>query len=110
MKFNDYQKKSRATAAYPKIGGHGFLYPAIGLAGEAGELMNKVQKVFRDDNSKMTKEKKEEITGELGDILWYAAQLATELGISLADIAKGNMKKLQSRKKRGAINGSGDLR
>lgn len=110
MRFNDYQKKSRKTAAYPKIGGHGFLYPAIGLAGEAGELMNKVQKVFRDDGSKLMKEKKEEIASELGDVLWYTAQLATELGISLADIAEGNMKKLQSRKKRGTINGSGDTR
>lgn len=110
MRFNDYQKKSRETAAYPKIAGHGFLYPAIGLAGEAGELMNKVQKVFRDDKEKVSKEKKEEIIGELGDILWYAAQLATELGVSLADVAKRNSEKLKSRKKRGRIGGSGDNR
>ena len=110
MRFNDYQKKSRATAAYPKIGGHGFLYSAIGLAGEVGELMNKVQKIFRDDRSMVTKEKKDEIKEELGDVLWFATQLATELGIPLADIAKGNIKKLQSRKKRGKIEGSGDNR
>ncbi|MBI3020247.1 MAG: nucleoside triphosphate pyrophosphohydrolase family protein [Parcubacteria group bacterium] len=110
MKFNDYQKKSRATAAYPKIGGHGFLYPVLGLAGEAGELMNKVQKIYRDDDSNLTKEKKQEIAEELGDVLWYAAQLATELGIPLADVAKGNIKKLHSRKKRGMIRGSGDNR
>ena len=110
MRFNDYQKKSRATAAYPKIGGHGFLYPAIGLAGEAGELMNKVQKIFRDDRSKVTKEKKDEMKEELGDVLWFATQLATELGIPLADVAKGNIEKLHSRKKRGVIGGSGDTR
>ena len=110
MRFNDYQKKSRATAAYPKIGGHGFLYPAIGLVGEAGELMNKVQKIFRDDRSKVTKEKKDEIKEELGDVLWYATQIATELGIPLADVAKGNIEKLKSRKKRGVIGGSGDTR
>lgn len=110
MHFNDYQKKSRKTATYPKIGGHGFLYPAIGLAGEAGELMNKVQKIFRDDRNKVTKEKKDEIKEELGDVLWFAAQLATELGIQLSDVAKGNMKKLESRRKRGVIKGNGDRR
>lgn len=110
MKFNDYQKKSRETAAYPKIGGHGFLYPAIGLAGEAGELMNKIQKIYRDDKNKLTEVKKKEVAEELGDVLWYAAQLATELGIPFAEVAKNNMKKLQSRKKREKIGGSGDNR
>jgi len=109
MRFDDYQKKSRETADYPKVT-RGFVYPIIGLAGETGELLNKVQKIFRDDKGRVTSQKKEEITKELGDVLWYVAQVATEFGLSLKDVAQDNLKKLASRKKRGHIHGSGDDR
>lgn len=109
MKFKDYQKESRKTAVYPNQGKN-FVYPTLGLAGEAGEVADKIKKVIRDKNGKLDKETVKEIEKELGDVLWYIAQLATELGLSLEEIAKENLKKLFSRKKRGKIQGSGDNR
>ena len=91
------------------IGEH-YVYLAMGLAGESGELINKVKKVFRDDGGKMTDEKKEAIKQELGDVLWYTAQLATALGFTLEDVAKSNLTKLSDRQKRDTIRGSGDER
>ncbi|MBI2049283.1 MAG: nucleoside triphosphate pyrophosphohydrolase family protein [Parcubacteria group bacterium] len=109
MRFNDYQKKSRETARYPKTL-RVLAYTAMGLAGETGELLNKVKKVFRDDKGKLSAEKKEEIAAELGDVLWYLSQIATDCGLSLKDVAQGNIKKLQDRKQRGTLHGSGDKR
>ncbi|OGZ12101.1 MAG: hypothetical protein A3D67_02450 [Candidatus Lloydbacteria bacterium RIFCSPHIGHO2_02_FULL_51_22] len=109
MKFDDYQKKAKVTALYPKIQ-KTFVYPVIGLAGEAGELLNKVKKIFRDDRGKITSTKKEEIAGELGDVLWYVAQIATEFHLSLKDVAQANIAKLKKRQKAGSLHGSGDAR
>ncbi|MFI5240901.1 MAG: nucleoside triphosphate pyrophosphohydrolase family protein [Microgenomates group bacterium] len=109
MDFNKYQKAAKKTAVYPNIGKN-FIYPAIGLMGETGEVANKVKKIIRDDKSKITKEKREELKAELGDVLWYIAQLSTELGLKLSDIAKYNLKKLASREVRAKIHGSGDNR
>ncbi len=109
MDFEYYQKKSRETAIY-KNKGNNFIYPTLGLAGETGEVAEKIKKVLRDDDGIMTKEKKEEIKKELGDILWYLSQLATELNLSLDKIAKFNLEKIFSRKKRGKLHGSGDDR
>ncbi|MDP3764744.1 MAG: nucleoside triphosphate pyrophosphohydrolase family protein [bacterium] len=111
MTFNEYQKKSRKTAVYPKSKYcDGIFYPTLGLVGEAGEVAEKVKKVLRDDNGIITKEKKEELKKELGDVLWYIAQIATDLKLSLEDIASDNLTKLASRHKRGKIKGSGDNR
>ncbi|OHA26608.1 MAG: hypothetical protein A3D52_00870 [Candidatus Taylorbacteria bacterium RIFCSPHIGHO2_02_FULL_44_36] len=109
MTFEEYQKKSRKTALYPKVG-TSFVYPTLGLAGEAGEVVEKVKKIFRDDNGKVTVSKKEEIKKELGDVLWYLSQVATEFGLSFAVIAKTNLDKLRSRVERGRLQGSGDNR
>ncbi len=109
MQFKDYQKKARKTAIYPKIG-KSFVYPALGLAGEAGEVAEKIKKLFRDKNGKAGKAEKEEIKKELGDVLWYIANLAHEFGFSLEDVAKTNLEKLYSRKRRSKIKGSGDNR
>ncbi len=109
MTFKDYQIKSKKTAFYPNQGNN-FIYPTLGLTGEAGEVSEKIKKVLRDDQGIVSKEKKEEIKKELGDVLWYISQLATELGISLDNIAKNNLIKLFSRKKRGKLKGSGDNR
>ena len=87
-----------------------YYYPALGLAGEAGEIANKVKKIMRDDNCILTDEKKEDLIGELGDVLWYLAALATELGIDLGEVAEKNIEKLFSRKERGKLGGSGDAR
>ncbi len=109
MDFSKYQKESRKTALYPDLG-EDFVYPALGVAGEAGEVVENVKKVLRDDGRKITTERKEAIKKEMGDLLWYLAQLATEFDIDLNDVAEENLKKLRSRKKRGTLHGDGDNR
>jgi NTP pyrophosphatase (non-canonical NTP hydrolase) len=109
MTFDEYQKQSRDTAIYPEIGER-FVYPALGLVNEAGEVAGKIKKIFRDEEGIVTPEKREDIKKELGDVMWYLAQIATEFDLSLKDIATHNLQKLQSRKARGTIGGSGDNR
>ena len=109
MEFNEYQKQSRTTAVYPNQGSN-FIYPVLGLAGESGEVAEKIKKVIRDKNGQIDDQTREEVAKELGDVLWYVAQLATELGLSLSDVAGNNLKKLFERKARGMIHGSGDNR
>jgi NTP pyrophosphatase (non-canonical NTP hydrolase) len=109
MTFEEYQQKSKETAIYPEVGNN-FIYPALGLVGEAGEVADKIKKIIRDDRYIITEEKRGELEKELGDVLWYLSQLSTELNLSLDKIAKSNIEKLQSRKERGVISGSGDNR
>jgi len=109
LDFIEYQKCSRKTAVYPDIGNN-LYYPALGLAGETGEVMNKIKKIMRDKIDIEDSNIKEMIESELGDILWYISNLATELNLSLDDIARKNLDKLMDRKKRGKIHGSGDNR
>jgi NTP pyrophosphatase (non-canonical NTP hydrolase) len=109
MTFDDYQKLSRATAIYPNKG-NDFVYPVLGLLGEAGELADKVKKVLRDQDGKLDEATKNELAQELGDTLWYAAQFASELKLSLEQVAEENIEKTQSRLTRGKLHGSGDDR
>ncbi len=109
MDFKTYQKLAHRTALYPKIG-KSFVYPVLGLGGEVGELLNKVKKIFRDKKGRLTKEAKLAIKGELGDILWYVAEIATAFNFSLEEVAKENIEKLKDRAKRGKIKGEGDKR
>lgn len=113
MEFKEYQEKSRKTAMYPKAGDT-FDYPILGLVAEAGEVADKIKKHIRDDHifkpSDMSTEQKTELAKELGDVLWYVAQLATELGADLDTIAAANIDKLYSRLERGKLGGSGDNR
>ncbi|MBU0620180.1 nucleoside triphosphate pyrophosphohydrolase family protein [Patescibacteria group bacterium] len=109
MTFNQYQTQSNKTAVYPDKGNN-FIYPTLGLAGEAGEVADKIKKVLRDQNGIINNLTKKEISKELGDVLWYVSQLATELNISLDQIAEDNIKKLSSRQSRGVLTGSGDER
>lgn len=113
MTFDEYQKKSRETAIYPNQG-ENFVYPALGLAGETGEVADKIKKIIRDENimspKLVSEEKREDMAKELGDILWYLSQFASEFNLSLSDIAERNIEKLQSRKERGVLGGSGDNR
>ena len=109
MNFNDYQEKSRKTAQYPSIGDP-IIYPALGLVNEAGEVAGKIKKIFRDKEGKINGDTKTALKAELGDVLWYLAQLATELNLSLEEIAEYNIDKLYSRLERGTIKGDGDER
>ena len=104
MKLNDYMSAARGYAMYPES--HALTYPALGLTGEAGEVADKVKKVIRDG----TEVPREEIAKEVGDVLWYLANLAWDLGIGLEEIAQMNLDKLADRKKRNVIGGSGDNR
>ena len=109
MDLNTYQQKARGTAIYPNMGNE-FTYPALGLAGEAGEIANKLKKVIRDNNGELTDRVRKDVADEIGDCLWYVAQLATEMGFTLGEIAQNNIDKLNSRKERGVLTGSGDNR
>lgn len=109
MNFSDYQTKSRRTAGYPAVG-HPVIYPTLGLVNEAGEVAGKIKKVFRDKDGQISAETREALKAELGDVLWYVAQVATELGLSLDEIAEQNIVKLYDRLERGKIRGDGDNR
>lgn len=109
MDFKEYQEKSRKTAKYPDVG-ENYIYPTLGLAGEAGEVAEKIKKVMRDKGGRVDDATREDIKKELGDVLWYITQLATELGISLDDVAESNIKKLYDRMDRGVLGGNGDNR
>ena len=108
MDLSDYQRRSRRTAEYPRDAW--LAYPALGLAGEAGEVAEHAKKAIRDDGGKVSDERRVAMTKELGDVLWYVAQLATELQLDLDEIAKQNLEKLLSRQQRGVLSGSGDDR
>lgn len=110
MKFSDYQQQATKTALYPKVAGHGWMYPALGLANEAGEVNGKLKKVIRDNNGVVDDERRKDIAKELGDVLWYLAQVATELEIDLDEVAEANIAKLASRQDRGVLGGDGDNR
>ncbi len=109
MDFKEYQDLSKKTAVY-KDDNDKFYYLLLGLCGESGEVAEKGKKIIRDMGKNLTEEKKKELEKELGDVLWYISQLATELGLNLDDLAKNNLDKLFSRNSRGALHGDGDNR
>jgi len=107
MEFNEYQKQARTTAIYAGFGNN-YIYPTLGLAGESGEVAEKIKKIIRDGDGVITGEQREELKKELGDVLWYIANLGVELGLEMDDIAQNNIAKLKSRQERGKLHGSGD--
>ncbi len=106
MDFDEYQMQASKTAVDPKRLEGSFYYFSLGLAGEVGELLNKIKKIARDRKSP----NRDELRGELGDVLWYLSQLAKEFDIPLSEVADYNIKKLRDRMDRGMIKGSGDER
>ena len=109
MDFNTYQKNARLTAQYPNLGSN-YIYPTLGLVGEAGEVAEKVKKVIRDKKGVFDDESKLGLKKELGDVLWYISNLCTEFNFSMDDIALQNLEKLKLRAAKGKISGSGDDR
>ena len=109
MRFSVYQYKARRTAIYPNLG-HNLWYPALGLCGESGEVAEKIKKVYRDENGTLTPVRRAELEKELGDVLWYIANLASEAGLDLEDVAEMNLDKLARRKETNKLQGSGDDR
>jgi NTP pyrophosphatase (non-canonical NTP hydrolase) len=108
VELSEYQHLSRRTAGYPR--GARLTYPALGLAGEAGEVAEHAKKIIRDDGGIVSDARRAAMAAELGDVLWYVAQLATELDLRLDEIAQGNLEKLLSRQRRGVLSGDGDDR
>ena len=126
MKMNEYQRRARITAIYPKESK--VIYPALGLAGEAGEVCEKIKKIMRGDLAKEIKSNKQNLSKwfdnagklqresnarigkELGDVLWYVANLASDLGLTLDEIATQNIDKLRDRERRDVLQGDGDDR
>jgi NTP pyrophosphatase (non-canonical NTP hydrolase) len=104
--FKKYQQEARKTRNIASE--HNMTYSTLGLAGEAGELANKVKKILRGDANR--DELIEGIKGEMGDVLWYLSALSDDLGVELGDIAEQNLEKLRSRYERGKILGGGDNR
>lgn len=109
LDFNEYQKMALETAIYPDIGDN-FVYAAIGLFGESGEVANKLNKIIRDDGGEVSEDARKELIAELGDVLWFLSAACSELNCDLNDVAKQNLEKLALRKKNKTINGRGDNR
>lgn len=117
--FLEYQERAVDTAVYPGQGGlMGLLYVALGL-GETGEVQGKIKKLLRDTDFDLDKmiakgdydiEFRKAVAKELGDVLWYVAQMCNELGLEMSVVAESNLAKLADRKERGVLKGSGDNR
>jgi len=111
MNIDEYQNRAVQTAIYPGQGGlHGLVYCALKLNGEAGEVAENVGKVIRDDHGLVTDERRQKLILEYGDVLWYIANGLRELEATMAEAAQANLVKLQSRKERGVLKGSGSDR
>ena len=106
--FDDYQAAAVRTAVYPDS--VRILYPALGLAGEAGEVANKVKKIYRDDGGQVTDHRRVQVAKELGGVLWYVAAVCSDLGLNMGDVARENAAILASRQQRGTLHGDGDER
>lgn len=118
MTFNEYQAFTKTVAKYHEIFSRHFgsesrseyLYGALGLSGEAGEVADKIKKLFRDKDGVVDDEFRDGIKKELGDVLWYVARIADDFGIPLQEVADANYEKLRSRQDRGVLHGDGDNR
>jgi len=110
LTFEDFQERSKATAIYPVIHEELPLYAVLGLAGEAGEVCEKVKKILRDKGGELDYEDTMAIAKELGDCLWYISQIASDMGLSLEAIACTNLNKIANRQQSNTLSGSGDDR
>ena len=109
--FALYQLKAKETAVYPRE--NALAYLSSGIAGEVGELCSLIAKRFRQDKEEtqvFLDEHKELVKGELGDILWFVAQLSSLYGLTLSEVVDYNVEKLAKRKAKGTLKGSGDHR
>ena len=110
MTFDEYQKRALTTVISKNDAFKDTLHWVLGINGEAGEVAEKVKKIIRDKDGVISDQDKEELAKELGDVLWYLAVFASDLGFPLDGIAQQNLDKLQSRKARGVLGGTGDNR
>ena len=107
--FAGYQRHSRRTWSRVVVD-HAILYPTLGLTNEAGEVAGKVKKIFRDKGGVIGEDDRAALKSELGDVLWYLAQICTDLDLSLQEVAEENLRKLARRQEAGTLQGEGDNR
>ncbi len=110
ISFAEYQRKVQETSINTVIHGNSWVYPLMGIADEAGEVLGKAKKVFRDSGGILDDEKRFAIMDELSDVQWYLAEACTQLGFPLEEVVLHNLRKLKDRSERGVIGGSGDNR
>lgn len=110
MTLEEYQKQALTTVIETDNEFRDLLHWVLGINGEAGEIAEKMKKIIRDKNGELSEDDKKELAKEVGDVLWYLAVFAHNLGVPLEKIAQANLDKLQSRKARGVLQGSGDNR
>lgn len=114
MTFDEYQKRALKTdITYKKGSGVlsvRFMDKVLGLLGESGEFADKIKKILRDKDAKLSEADRQELVKELGDVLWYVAVLSHYLNTSFDQLATNNISKLAKRHKTGKIGGSGDNR
>ena len=109
MTFDEYQEQSKRTTQYSSFVPP-WVYLALGLAGESGEVVDKIKKIIRNNDGVFADEDRLELKKELGDVLWYLSQLCEQLGFSLDEVARMNRAKLDDRRARNAIRSRGDNR
>ena len=109
LTLNEYAERAGVLAVYPNRGSNPD-YPALGICGESGEVADKIKKMHRDDGGQLTDERRQGLKKETGDVLWYVAAMAYELGFTLEEVAQANIEKLTKRNVEGTISGDGDDR
>jgi len=110
MTANEYQQEALVTWTRNPIPERPYLYPALGLVGESGEVADKIKKLYRDRDGELDEEYRQAIMLEISDAMWYGAVLAHELGYTLSEVFEANIKKLRDRQARGVVQGDGDNR
>ena len=111
--MNEYQEAAKQYDLFRQTEDYkssAFLEKVLGLVGEAGETADKIKKIIRDKDGRISENDKREVAKELGDVLWYVANIGRYLGVSLQEIADMNLEKLESRKQRNLLSGEGDNR
>jgi NTP pyrophosphatase (non-canonical NTP hydrolase) len=120
LTFDQYAEAAAGTAIYPEIkrvdavdnpfSSGRLTYPALGLCGEAGEVAELIKKMHRDDNGCLTLGRREKLKKELGDVLWYLAEISRQAGLNLSEVASANIEKLRARQAAGTIHCDGSDR
>ena len=120
MEIDEYQERAHSFATYPMcyvqtkedqlLNNIPWAYPALKLSGEVGEVNEKLGKIIRDKDGYVHSDSKDAIKKELGDVVWYIAELCTVLDLKLSDVLETNIAKLDDRRARNVIGGSGDNR
>lgn len=96
MNIDEYQEIARETDQFPDTeDGKALLIPMLGIIGELGSLATCFKKRMRDDKSYVLF--LDDLKIEMGDVLWYLANLATKWDFKLSEVAEKNIEKNNDR-------------